>query len=100
MFESIGIGDHRIAPALFLAPMAGVTNSAFRRLLADFGGYGALFTEMLSASAFLQDKTDESPFTKRRACEGQVIYQLRIFNGRGVDGYFICAGCKKRVGIL
>ncbi len=78
MFESITLQDHRIQPALFLAPMAGVTNSAFRRLLADFGGYGALFTEMLSASAFLQDKTDESPFTKRRACEGHVIYQFRV----------------------
>lgn len=78
MFESITLQDHRVSPALFLAPMAGVTNSAFRRLLSHFGGYGALFTEMLSASAFLQDKTDESPFTKRRPCEGRVIYQFRV----------------------
>ena len=36
------------APPLFSAPMAGVTHSAFRRLLSDFGGYGALCSEMLS----------------------------------------------------
>ncbi len=88
MFESIHIADRTIAPALFLAPMAGVTNSAFRRLLSDFGGYGALFTEMLSASAFLQDKTDESPFIKRRDCEGQVIYQFRVSGEENLEAVF------------
>ncbi len=88
MFESIRIADRTIAPALFLAPMAGVTNSAFRRLLSDFGGYGALFTEMLSASAFLQDKTDESPFIKRRDCEGQVIYQFRVSGEENLEAVF------------
>ncbi len=76
MFERIEIDGRTFAPALFLAPMEGVTNSAFRRLLSDFGGYGALFTEMLSAGAFLQEKTRESSFTKRRDCEGPVIYQF------------------------
>lgn len=88
MFESIHIADRTIAPALFLAPMAGVTNSAFRRLLSDFGGYGALFTEMLSASAFLQDKTDESPFIKRRDCEGHVIYQFRVSGEENLEAVF------------
>lgn len=88
MFEAIQIGETRITPALFLAPMAGVTNSAFRRLLSDFGGYGALFTEMLSASAFLQDKTDESPFIKRRDCEGRVIYQFRVSGEENLEAVF------------
>ena len=78
MFESIVIDGRTLAPALFLAPMAGVTHSAFRRLLADYGGYGALFTEMVSASAFLREDSGRSPFTKRRANEGPVIYQFRI----------------------
>jgi len=77
MFETIQIDDKTLSPALFLAPMAGITNSAFRRLLSDFGGYGALTTEMLSAGAFLHEKLDQSPFTKRRDCEGPVIYQFR-----------------------
>jgi tRNA-dihydrouridine synthase len=88
MFETIRINGLRIAPALFLAPMAGVTNSAFRRLLADFGGYGALFTEMLSASAFLHENPSESPFTRRRDCEGPVFYQFRISSGEDVGALF------------
>jgi tRNA-dihydrouridine synthase B len=77
MFDSICLDGKTIAPALFLAPMAGITNSAFRRLLSDFGGYGALTTEMLSATAFLQENPKLSAFSKRRECEGPVIYQLR-----------------------
>ncbi len=88
MFETIRINDRRVTPALFLAPMAGVTHSAFRRLLADFGGYGALFTEMLSASAFLHEQLSESRFTRRRDCEGQVFYQFRIANGEDLGALF------------
>ena len=36
IFKSISLGGRTIAPALFLAPMAGITNSAFRRLLGGF----------------------------------------------------------------
>jgi tRNA-dihydrouridine synthase B len=77
MLESFRLSDTLIAPPFLLAPMAGVTHSAFRRLLSDFGGYGALCTEMLSASAFLHERLDQSPFSKRRECEGPVIYQFR-----------------------
>jgi tRNA-dihydrouridine synthase B len=88
MFKSISIGGRTIAPALFLAPMAGITNSAFRRLLSDFGGYGALTTEMLSASAFLHENTVQSSFTKRRNCEGHVIYQLRLSGKEDLEAVF------------
>ena len=88
MFESLAIGQTSINPALFLAPMAGITNSAFRRLLADFGGYGALFTEMVSASAFLREKADQSPFTKRRENEGAVIYQFRLSGADDLEAVF------------
>jgi tRNA-dihydrouridine synthase len=104
MFESILIDRQVIRPALFLAPMAGVTNSAFRRLLADFGGYGALFTEMLSASAFLHEKPEESPFTRRRDCEGPVFYQFRISSGEDIGALFRklplvqCAGVDLNLG--
>jgi tRNA-dihydrouridine synthase B len=77
LFDSIDLNGKIITPALFLAPMAGITNSAFRRLLSDFGGYGALTTEMLSATAFLHENPAQSAFSKRRECEGAVIYQLR-----------------------
>jgi tRNA-dihydrouridine synthase B len=58
--------------------MAGVTHSAFRRLVADFGGYGTLSTEMLSARALIAENLKVSPFTKKRLCEGRVFYQLRL----------------------
>lgn len=63
-------------PPLFCAPMAGITHSAFRRLVADYGGYGALFTEMLSAKWILHENIRTSPCLKRRPEEGRVIYQL------------------------
>ena len=77
MFKPLNIDGKTFAPALFLAPMAGVTHSAFRRLVSDFGGYGALTTEMLSATAFFRENPTLSPFSRRRSCEGPVIYQLR-----------------------
>jgi tRNA-dihydrouridine synthase len=68
------------SPPVFCAPMAGITHSAFRRLVSDFGGYGALFTEMLSGLAVLSENLSVSPYTKKRVCEGKVIYQL-LLNG-------------------
>jgi tRNA-dihydrouridine synthase B len=88
MYESLAIGSTAVTPALFLAPLAGITHSAFRRLLADFGGYGALFTEMISASAFLRENSDQSPFTKRRDQEGAVVYQFRISGTEDLEAVF------------
>ena len=88
LFERVTIGGRTIAPALFLAPMEGVTNSAFRRLLSDYGGYGALFTEMLSAGAYLQEKSAASPFTRKRPCEGPVIYQFGASGREDLEALF------------
>jgi tRNA-dihydrouridine synthase B len=79
--KNLELAGKSIAPPLCLAPMAGITHSAFRRLVADFGGYGALYTEMLSAAALCFENLETSPFTKRRQAEGKVVYQLRL-NGR------------------
>jgi tRNA-dihydrouridine synthase B len=88
LFQSICIDGKTIAPALFLAPMAGITNSAFRRLLSDFGGYGALTTEMLSASAFLHEDPAKSAFSRRRDCEGPVVYQIRTSGEEDIEAAF------------
>lgn len=69
-------GNRKNTPSLLLAPMAGVTHSAFRRLCADFGGYSALTTEMLSTKSLAAENLALSPFTRRREEEGAVIYQL------------------------
>jgi tRNA-dihydrouridine synthase B len=76
--QSLAIAGTPVNPPLLCAPMAGITHSAFRRLVADFGGYGALSTEMLSARALVSENLTTSPFTKKRPCEGRVVYQLRL----------------------
>ncbi|HTS77736.1 MAG TPA: tRNA dihydrouridine synthase DusB [Bryobacteraceae bacterium] len=43
------IGPVRLAPATVLAPMAGVTDTVFRRLIRDQGGCGLIMTEFTSS---------------------------------------------------
>ncbi len=43
------IGDVRVSPATVLAPMAGVTDTVFRRLIRNQGGCGLLMTEFTSS---------------------------------------------------
>ena len=66
------------APALFCAPLAEITHSAFRRLLADFGGCGGHFTEMLSGRQLLRENLQRSPALKRDPREPRLIYQLML----------------------
>lgn len=66
------------SPPLFCAPMAGITHSAFRRLLSDFGGMGGVYTEMLSAKMVVHENAADSPWLKRRPTDGRVIYQLLV----------------------
>src|SRR3974377_352985 len=43
------IGGVRVIPATVLAPMAGVTDTVFRRLIRNQGGCGLLMTEFTSS---------------------------------------------------
>jgi tRNA-dihydrouridine synthase B len=45
----LDIGSVRVAPATVLAPMAGVTDTVFRRMIRDLGGCGLLMTEFTSS---------------------------------------------------
>lgn len=76
MFESATLGKVTLAPARVCAPMALYTHSAFRRLLADLGGCGAVWTEMLAARRLLAEDFQTSPWLRRRPQEGLVVYQL------------------------
>jgi nifR3 family TIM-barrel protein len=55
---SLRLGDREIATPVVLAPMAGITNSAFRQLCreasADFGGPGVLVSEMVTSRALVE----------------------------------------------
>ena len=46
---------HEVRPATVLAPMAGVTDTVFRRLIRGFGGCGLLMTEFTSADGLLRE---------------------------------------------
>jgi tRNA-dihydrouridine synthase B len=50
------IREVRIAPATVLAPMAGVTDTVFRRFIRDTGGCGLIMTEFTSADGVLRSK--------------------------------------------
>jgi len=74
---------------LFLAPMAGLTHSALRRILCSFGGVGLLSTEMLSAKRLPVENPAISPYLIRTPGERPLSYQLLTSNadeiGRAID---------------
>ncbi len=74
----LNFGDLSIAPPLLLAPMAGLTHSALRRLLLELGGVGLLTTEMLAAKRLPHDNPRLSPFLVRHEVERPLAYQLLL----------------------
>src|ERR1035441_4856672 len=78
MFDECIIRSRRFAPARFCAPLAGYTHSAFRRLVAELGGFGAVWTEMLAGRQILSESFKTSPWLRRRPQESCVVYQLML----------------------
>jgi tRNA-dihydrouridine synthase B len=85
LFDECVIRGRRFAPARFSAPLAGYTHSAFRRLIADLGGCGAVWTEMLAARQILSENFNKSPWLRRRPHEGQLVYQLMVNSADPID---------------
>src|SRR6266702_1364730 len=54
--HSLRIGAVEIFPATVLAPMAGVTDTVFRRFIRNLGGCGLIMTEFTSADGVLRAK--------------------------------------------
>jgi nifR3 family TIM-barrel protein len=73
MQQTFRIRDIEIAPATVLAPMAGVTDTIFRRMIRNLGGCGLIMTEFTSAEGvtrhaartlgYLYYQPDEHPIT-------------------------------------
>ncbi len=82
----VKIGPLTIAPPLFLAPMAGLTHSALRQLILDFGGVGLLSTEMLSAARLPSENPAISPYLITTEREHPLSYQLLIYSSKHVVG--------------
>jgi tRNA-dihydrouridine synthase B len=53
---TLQIGPVQIRPATVLAPMAGVTDTVFRRFIKNLGGCGLIMTEFTSADGVLRSK--------------------------------------------
>ncbi len=87
--QAIQIRNLQINPPLLLAPMAGLTHSALRRIMIDFGGVGLLSTEMLSVKKLPSENPRISPYLIRAEKESPLSYQLLTSNhneiGRAID---------------
>lgn len=71
------IANRTVSGRLFLAPMTQLGNVAFRELLAAYGGYGLLFSEMSSARAIPHENRHISAYFRWRDEEKELlVWQL------------------------
>ncbi len=103
---SVQIGRVRIAPATILAPMAGVTDTVFRRFIRNLSGCGLIMTEFTSADGVLRDRDkksrrylhfyeDEHPVSAQLfGSDPEVMAEAaRLVEGLGFDLVDINLGC-------
>lgn len=85
--------------------MAGLTHTAFRRLVRELGAGGLLTTEMLSARSLPREDPLRSPYLRRTPSEGPLSYQLLasepsevapaldVLHAQGADACDLNMGC-------
>lgn len=75
--QPLSIGRKTIAKRLVMAPMAFIGNIAFRELVASYGGYGLLFSEMCNARRIPNENRYSSPYFNWRDEEcSQLVCQI------------------------
>jgi len=73
----LAIGAKTIENRLVLAPMAQLGHVAFRELLAGFGGFGLMFSEMCSAKRIRNENRRVSPYFRWRDEErDHLVWQI------------------------
>jgi tRNA-dihydrouridine synthase B len=103
---SLLIGSVKISPATVLAPMAGVTDTVFRRFIRNLDGCGLIMTEFTSADGVLRKKDqkakrylhfyeDEHPISAQLfGSDPQVMAEAaRMVEGLGFDLVDLNLGC-------
>ena len=103
---SLQIGSVTISPATVLAPMAGVTDTVFRRFIRNLGGCGLIMTELTSADGVLRKKDqkakrylhfyeDEHPISAQLfGSDPKVMAEAaRMVEGLGFDLVDLNLGC-------
>jgi len=103
--ESLRIGGVAIRPATVLAPMAGVTDTVFRRFIKNLGGCGLIMTEFTSADGMLRDSRvrgrylhfyeDEHPISAQLFGSNPTVLAeaARMVEGLGFDLVDLNLGC-------
>lgn len=74
--NEIVLGSLTLSPPLALGPMVGLSHSALRSLVAEEGGIGLLYTEMLAARRLPEENDRTSPFLIKTDAERPLFYQL------------------------
>jgi tRNA-dihydrouridine synthase B len=104
--KSVRIGSVTISPATVLAPMAGVTDTVFRRFIRNLGGCGLIMTEFTSADGVLRKKdqkakrylhfyADEHPISAQLFGSDPTVMAeaARTVEGLGFDFVDLNLGC-------
>ena len=102
----LSIGTVTVSPATVLAPMAGVTDTVFRRFIRNLGGCGLIMTEFTSADGVLRKKDqkarrylhfydDEHPISAQLfGSDPKVMAEAaRMVEGLGFDLVDLNLGC-------
>jgi tRNA-dihydrouridine synthase B len=102
----VSIGGIEITPATVLAPMAGVTDTVFRRFIRNLGGCGLIMTEFTSADGVIRAKDqkakrylhfyeDEHPISAQLfGSDPRVMAEAaRMVEGLGFDLVDLNLGC-------
>jgi tRNA-dihydrouridine synthase B len=103
--ESVKIGSIALASPFVVAPMAGMTDTAFRRLVKRHGGCGLVVTEMVSAEGLVRGIDRTLEYAEYTEEERPVSIQIfggdpskmadaaQIVEGMGADIVDVNMGC-------
>jgi len=89
--KPLTIGQLTIETPLFLAPMAGQTNYAFRSLCREVGDCGMVCTELISSDAMQQKSHRERTYQRFDWREDEIPFAVQLF---GNDPYIMAEAAK------
>ena len=76
LFEELRIRSVVIRPACILAPMAGITDTVFRRFIKQLGGCGLIMTEFVSSEGMLRQNLKSQRFLYYKEEERPITAQI------------------------